>query len=888
LAGHPFRVIAAATLVFLATTVLASRLKLRTAFSELLPSDDPGVVALTRTQARIGDLSLLLIGVRSPDYQANLRYAEALTQKLRAQPSNVVNIATYHVKDVRDFLQRNKWLYVSEADLETIRDRLRSEISKRKNPLYVSLSGDDDESIESMRARMSGKGGIDDRFPGGVFTSKGGEYVWIVALPPGGLFVENAGEALFNVANQLIAQNPPTGYHPEMRAEVAGPIVTAIASRHAVERDIIWVTVTCLVIVGISIGLYFRRLRSIPLTGVPAVLGTLTAFAVAELAFGYLTSSTAFLGSIIIGNGINYAIVLMSRYEEHRAAGSEPSDALLRALGGTWRATLVASFAASAAYASLMVTSFRGFYQFGVMGAAGALACWVATYTALPAMLVLLDCKVGPLWFRRLIALRARFWALAVLPPLALAIYARVAHWGPQRWLEDLVSRLFAGARAPNLVTIADLVVAVAIWSWPALAFALKLGPRAATSEFVRPHAPLEFGWLARFLQRRAAAISIACALLGVVGVVGMKHFLEDPFEYNFRKLNAKLATTEQRQQFNQNLDKLFGRWPSPTIVLADKVEEVDAVKNAIRRQDKEQPGNDVIGQIVTIFDLLPGTPEAQRRKLETLAQIRKLTHDPALEVLTEQERADLAKIDPPADLRELAPMDLPAIARRPFTEVDGSVGRVVLVYPPETGLSVWNGRDLLRIASVLQTIKLEDGKQIETSGFAVVFGAMIRSILRDGPIATVASLIAVLIIISFTMRPAASALMALGTLTFGVVLMMGGAGWAKVHVTFLNFIALPITFGIGAEYALNVVARFREERDIGRAVVSTGAAVALCSWTTIVGYGSLLAAQNQALQGFGLMAIIGEAACLGAAIVALPAFLLWRRTRPFASDPVR
>jgi len=138
-----------------------------------------------------------------------------------------------------------------------------------------------------------------------------------------------------------------------------------------------------------------------------------------------------------------------------------------------------------------------------------------------------------------------------------------------------------------------------------------------------------------------------------------------------------------------------------------------------------------------------------------------------------------------------------------------------------------------------------------------------------------------VLIIILLSMRPAAAALMSLGTLIFGVLLMMGGAGWAKVHVTFLNFIALPITFGIGAEYALNVVARFREERDIGRAVVSTGAAVALCSWTTIVGYGSLLAAQNQALQGFGLMAIIGEAACLSAAIVALPAFLIWRRVRP-------
>jgi predicted RND superfamily exporter protein len=795
---HPVLVMVCAALVFLGAGVLAKQLRLKTAFSELLPDDDPGVVALKRTQARLGDLSLLLIGIRSPDHDANLRYAEALTQKLHKLPPTVLDLATYHVRDVRAFFEKNKWMYVSEDDLESIRDRLRAEISKRKNPLFVSLG--EDEPIDSMQKRMTKKNGLEDRFPGGVFTSQGagGEYVWIAALPPGGLFVENAGEALLNATKQLIEEDPPTRYHPDMKVEPAGPIVTGIASRHAIEHDIWQVTIICLVVVALSIGLYFRRVRAIPLTGAPAVLGTAMAFAVAQLAFGYLNSSTAFLGSIIIGNGINYAIVLMSRYEEHRARGSDTNDALRLALAGTWRGTLAASIAASLAYASLRVTSFRGFSQFGVMGATGAIFCWLATYSVLPAMLVLLD--------RR----------------------------------------------------------------------------EQSTRSLRPPHAPLEFGPLASFLRRHAGAVTASFAVLAVISVVGLRHFLKDPFEYDFRKLNAKLATTEEAQQFNRNLDKMFGRWPSPTILLADSVDEVEPMRKAIRRQDAEVPGDDVIGQIVTIFDLLPGPPEAQRRKLDLLAQIRKLTHDPALEVLNDKERADLAKIDPSPDLRELTPMDLPALARRPFTEVDGTVGKVVLVYPPEHSISVWNGRDLLRIASVLQQIKLDNGKVIETSGFAVVFGAMIRSILRDGPIATVASLIAVLVIIAFTIRPAAAALMALATLGLGVLLMMGGAGLAKVHVTFLNFIALPITFGIGAEYALNVVTRYREERNVSRAVISTGAAVALCSWTTIVGYGSLLAASNQALNGFGLMAIIGEVVCLSAAIVALPAFLFWRHAKPF------
>jgi predicted RND superfamily exporter protein len=789
---NPWLVLVLAAIVAAAGVSLAMRLKFKTAFSELLPSNDPGVVALTKMQKRVGDLSLLLIGVHSPDPAANLRYAEALTEELRKLPKNVCELATYNVRDLKAFFERNKWLYVSEDNLEAIRDRLRSEISKRKNPLFVSLG--DEESLEDMQKRMKKENGngLDERFPGGVFSNNNGEYVWIAALPPGGLFVENAGEGLYKASEALLAKLRPETFHPEMRAEITGPVRSALAERAAIEKDVAWVTTICLIVVGLSIILYFRRLRAFPLTGVPAVLGAVLAFAVADLAFGYLNTSTVFLGSIILGNGINYAIVFMSRYEEHRALGEDSSASLAAALSGTWRGTLVASICASAAYASLTVTSFRGFSQFGVMGAVGALGCWVATYTVLPAILVFLD--------------------------------------------------------------------------------------RKTTGKGAAARATLNLGPLAGLLGRRGSAISLVVAALTVGSLLGLTHFLQDPFEYDFTKLKTRLDTSEEARQFGKSFDKLFGRWPSPTIVLADSLDQVEPVRKTIRKQDADLPGNDVIGQVVTIYDLLPGPPEVQRRKLELIKQIDKLTHDKALELLTADEKKKLAQIDPPTDLKELSPMDLPPLARRPFTEVDGSVGKPVLVYPPEEGLSVYNGRDLLRIASVLQFLHLPDGQVIETSGSAVVFGAMIRSILHDGPIATVASLVAVLLLIALMIRPLRAGLITIGTLILGVVFMVGAAGWARVHVTFLNFIALPITFGIGAEYAINVVTRYREERDIKRAVISTGSAVALCSWTTIVGYGSLLAARNQALQGFGAMAILGEIACLGAAIVALPAILLWRR----------
>jgi predicted RND superfamily exporter protein len=60
---------------------------------------------------------------------------------------------------------------------------------------------------------------------------------------------------------------------------------------------------------------------------------------------------------------------------------------------------------------------------------------------------------------------------------------------------------------------------------------------------------------------------------------------------------------------------------------------------------------------------------------------------------------------------------------------------------------------------------------------------------------------------------------------------------------------------------------------------------VALCSYTTIVGYASLLFSQNRGIHTFGLSAMIGELTCLSAAILLAPALLDFKGAK--ASHPV-
>jgi predicted RND superfamily exporter protein len=389
-----------------------------------------------------------------------------------------------------------------------------------------------------------------------------------------------------------------------------------------------------------------------------------------------------------------------------------------------------------------------------------------------------------------------------------------------------------------------------------------------------RRRAPLTLAPLGALVSRRAPVLLGLSVVLTVGGLAGLRHFAHAPFEYDFRRLRADVARTSERVQMDDNLNALLGRWHSPTVVLADRLDQVEAIRAAIKAQDsRERP---VIGQVVTVYDVLPGTPEVQRRKLTLIDEIRRLTGDPALGTLPAAQREAIELLRPRDDLRELGPGDLPALARRPFTEADGTVGRVVLTYHAAGNVSMWDGHDLLAIAHVLERLTLPDGSVIETSGAPMIFGAMLRSVLRDGPRATALSFLAVAVVIGLLVPGRRAKLAALATLALGIVWMVGTAGTLGVRITFLNFIALPITFGVGGEYALNVVARWQKEGSVVKAVRSAGGAVLLCSWTTIVGYGPLLAAHSQALRGFGALAILGEIACLAAALVAAPAVVVW------------
>ena len=146
--------------------------------------------------------------------------------------------------------------------------------------------------------------------------------------------------------------------------------------------------------------------------------------------------------------------------------------------------------------------------------------------------------------------------------------------------------------------------------------------------------------------------------------------------------------------------------------------------------------------------------------------------------------------------------------------------------------------------------------------------------ITHDAVIATGVSFVAVLCVVIVATASRRGTFSVIATLILGVTWMLGFAALAGTRLNFLNFIALPITLGIGVDYAVNIVGRLDREPASAhaRALGETGSAVVLCSTTTIIGYSSLLVAGPGALRSFGQLADLGEVGCIAAAVLIVPA----------------
>ncbi len=386
--------------------------------------------------------------------------------------------------------------------------------------------------------------------------------------------------------------------------------------------------------------------------------------------------------------------------------------------------------------------------------------------------------------------------------------------------------------------------------------------------------------------RRAGVVIAVSTVVLAITSVIVVRYIAADPFEYDIRNLRSEGADAVEARHWMQVSDQNFGRGHSGrTYIAAERPDQVPLIIDTLRKLNDGKPERE--HTIGTIESVLTFVPSDQAKRLTVLAEIRTMLDD-ALEALDEKERAELAELRPPDELHTFTAQDLPPSLRDRLTEKDGRIGYLISIRPAND-LDEWNGLDLIRFASAVRELHLPDGETVTTSGASVIFADIVESIERDGPLVTAAAMIGLMIMVVLLVGRNLRAVAVLVATVGGSLLMIAVCALIGIKVNFLDFVALPITLGLGVDYAINVAHRHDTEEipDPITTLRTSGSAVFLCSLTTVIGYGSLLTSENLAIRGFGTASLIGEITTLVTALVVVPALLaLGHRRRRVPGTP--
>ena len=807
----PWRVLGVVAGVTAVALFLAAHLQLNTGFDSLLPESRPSVQELRRVAKRTASLSTIFVVIEGHDSAALRKTADALVPALNALGPPWVGEARDGVQEVIQFIQPRSGLFASLDKLTTLRDQVEDRYAYEVGQKSGMLRGLDEEPPPPLDAkRVQADLGLQNdetkRYPGGYYQSQDGKTV-VIAIRCGVLGTNfSMGKEALKRVGEVVARVNPASYDPAARWGLSGDLAIGLAEYALASRDLTDIGLVGGAVILAVVFLYYLRLRTVFAMGVTISIGLMWTFGLTQILLGHLNLATGFLFTIIGGNGINFSIIYMARYLEERRGGSAAPAAVVEGMRRTWHATLTAAAAASASYGALVITEFKGFKEFGIIGGLGMLICWGATYLALPPLLVVME-RVVPLEGRN---------------PSGL--------WG----------RILR-----------------------------------ATSEGIPFGKPF-----AAVVAKAPAAIASLGVLLALVGAaLTVRYVRADPMEYDFDKIQSdRHAVAEVHRLIGLGIRITGYIGLDGMAILTDRLDQVAPLKAALEARRDAAPANAKPFKAVhTLQDFVPAD---QATKIPVLLQLKhRLLDAHKRGLIHDEDWTQLLPNLPPEDLKPFGIADLPESLARSFTEADGTRGRVVYISPLDGDVTA-DAHYLRRWADSFRRTTLPDGSVILGSGRAVIFADMWDAILTDAPPAMALSFAATLLVIALAFRRSRETATVMFGLLVGVCWMTGALSLLHVKMNFLNFIALPITFGIGVDYAVNIVLRERDLKNPLEVLRRTGGAVILCSLTTLLGYLALVRSVNFAVRSLGVAAVSGEVSCLLAAVLVLPAGLLWWRTR--------
>jgi len=866
-------------------------LKFATSTRALLPQNARYIERYVEFDKEFGELDDLAIVVQAPSLPEATIYAGRLVRELRNNQVPLARIA-YRI-DPKQFEGR-ALLYLSVDRLKEIRERIydyqeflekfaeRPTLDQLVDGIATSIAqafvtGLLDLGLSSGPA--DSKGALDLRFVTDVITqiSTRIDRPTPYKSPWGGLFSvggeDSAGAGYFLSDDQrllFILADPKTtetgsftgnreaiegvratvaslkAEFPDIEVGVTGKPALSNDEMVAAFRDSERAGAVAFALTLVLLLLGFMRVVKPLLMLVVLSMTMAWSLGVATLVIGHLSLFSVMFISIVIGIGIDYGIYYLFRYEEELFLGRNLREAIEITASRGGPGMLLAAISAAATFYVLMLTDFRGLQELGFISGTALLLAWIGMMFVFPALLVIVDRRH------------------ADRPSASIPRAIRL-----ERMHVPFVEQITAHPK--TVLGGAALLGALSILAFGWVHFDYNLlNLQAEGTESVT--------WEKRILATSGrsgfAALSSAATLEELRTKQAAFRKLESVSEVDSALLLIP-DDQEEKKKIIANFAPIVGDVRVTRLEAVDIDRLITRLETLRRRFDiaaGEAPEGDTQRRLVTLRDDIT----------QLLAKLRKTDRsitEPALTVLQRQVYRDFVtsfqRLQGNLAPRTVGLADMPPEIKRKFVSDRGHF--LLQIHP---AVNIWDRDGAERFVGQLRQV------DPDITGTPVITYEAIRLMERAYKQGTVYAIILVTVLTALTLRRTRETVLALLPLALGMVWTAGLMYIFDVKLNLGNVFGIPLILGAAAEFGVNIVMRYMEDREHGAGPLiarSTMMAVFVNGLTTIVGYGSLMLAAHRGIYGLGLLLTLGTIAALVGALVVLPVLL-----RLFGGRPTR
>ena len=872
----------------------ASRIQVKTEFKDLLPKDNPKIESYQEVNDRFNGGEKIIVVIEGEDREEMKRAADEFAHSIRRDEGLMKYIRSMSVKADREFieewglmlqeaddLERSQSLYSSSNLLDFMRnlnDSMESEYLDSDPDEKLSNSAQEQETVElftsieqfslQLQEYLAEHGSSKTTPP---VEETGSKLARDFLLGEQYGFSWDNSMLLFTISPKVSVVDIDEGVrmmkmikrhgqelhsrHPSIEIGYTGGVAMNADEMEYMSFDMI---VPALIALGLILLLFiisFREFRLIILMGISLLIGIILNFGLIGATVQVITTITSFMATLLIGLGVDYGIQIIGNYGSYRSEGFSPEEALRQTYRRAGMGTALAALTTAVGFFVMAFTGSKAFAQFGLTAGLGILACFLSMFFLLPSLLLLFGEKRD---YSRSVEKVRRVLEYGFIPKAA----------------ELLASRRLRVIAAALLITIGFAYSAYRLTSFetdlmnlepqdmPSLITYRKIMETYELNPFTSfavADSPSEARRLTDELEKEpvVARVESVAQLLPAAQEQDERLSVIRDLRKRFQGYQARTYSAEEIEDFVYEVQRF--EW---NVIEIGQLSIAGLGENNLIVKKRNRMVHEVLGAEVG----RPGQEIFQ-------SLIAKLEKDPkqTARLLTRLDRsfgAEHARI-----VREMLQTDshirredLPQSIYKEYFDESGEKN-LVTIYP------------IPSIMEHLESIRHFNREMEEISpritGTTQFLVEWINEVFRSSRNAAFLIFAVVFLMMLLNFRSLRYAAVASVPLLAALVWMLGIYPLLGLKMNPLNIAVVPLVIGMGIDFGIHIVHRYRVERSVFTAYHYTGKAVLLSGLTTIIGFGSLaLIGTFKSISSIGEVLGLGIAAALFAALFVLPAFL--------------